>query len=457
MERKLKAALVPLYLKLYEDVAPEIKNRLLPMAEGVAEILGEWCRLTALPVTCTPDDVRHAEEVIKTENIDCIITLHLAYSPSLLSAGMFASLAKPILIIDTTLDEGFCAMSGDYLMKNHGIHGVMDFASVLRSMGVPYAICAGYYKDDAFRKKLLQSLNLLEAAARYKNQKIAITGKPFDMMGDFAVDPGVLRGAFGHTVHELAEDEILNEMNEVPGGEVDEAYGAEAARYPFEGDAENLKTNIRQYLAFKKIFDRNHYSAYTMNFNDFNKTPVPFYAINNLMKDAVGYAGEGDILTASLGKAMNILSEKACFSEFFCPDWKKSLLIMSHMGETDPRFAKRGAKVLIQEKTALGKTLPSYYYKFEAQPMEMTFATWTKNPDGSLRLLAGLMDCVENGVFEDFGAPHFVARPKAELSAFLKSYSENGGGHHLYVAQGDVLGRLSGFAHMIGVDFCAMR
>lgn len=456
-QKKLKAVLVPLYLKLYEEVAPEIKSKLLPMAESVAAILRESCQLTVLPVTCTPEDVQRAEEIIKTENVDCIITLHLAYSPSLLSADMFANLSKPILVIDTTLDEGFEAMSGDYLLKNHGIHGVMDFASVLRSMGVHYSICAGYYKNEDFRDKLRQGLNLILAVCRYENQKIAITGKPFDMMGDFAVDPQVLRSKFGHTVHDLAEEEILNAMNEVSGDEVDEAYAAEISKYAFNGDAESLKTNIRQYIAFQKIFLKNNISAYTMNFSDFYNTPVPFYAINNLMKNAVGYAGEGDILTASLGKPLNILSEKAFFSEFFCPDWKKSLLIMSHMGETDPRFARQGGKVSIQEKIALGKSQSSYYYKSEAQPMEMTFVTWTKNQDGSLRLLSGLLDCVESAIFEDFGAPHFVAQPKTELGVFLETYSKNGGGHHIYVAQGDILGRLSAFAHMTGVDYCEMH
>ena len=455
-QNKLKTALVPLYLKLYEDVAPEIKNKLLPMAECAAEMLRESSDVTVLPVTCTPDDVKYAEEVIKNQNVDCVVTLHLAYSPSLLSAGMFASLAKPILILDTTFDEGFGAMSGDYLLKNHGIHGVMDFASVLRSMGVPYTICAGYYKDEDFRKKLRESMKLLLAAVRYKNQKIAITGKPFDMMGDFAVDPDMLHSAFGHTVYELAEGEIVSMMQEIPAKEVDAAFGAEILQYAFNGNAENLKTNIRQYFAFEKIFAQNSITAYTMNFNDFYKTPVPFYAINHFMKNAVGYAGEGDILTASLGAPLNILSEKAFFSEFFCPDWKKSLLIMSHMGETDPRFARQGTTVTIEEKIALGKSMPSYYYKFEAQPMEMTFVTWTKNPDGSLRLLAGLLDCVQSAVFEDFGAPHFVARPKIELSEFLKIYSENGGAHHIYAAAGNILSRLCEFAHMTGIDFCTL-
>ena len=197
--KKLKTALLPLYLRLYDDVAPEIKRKLLPMAEGVAGLLRESAEVTVLPVTCKPEDVRHAEEAIKAGDVDCVVILHLAYSPSLLSAGMLAAAGKPILIIDTTFDEGFEAMSGDYLLKNHGIHGVMDFASVLRSMDVRFCVCAGYYRDGDFRRKLRQKLRLMEAVARFRNQKIAITGRPFDMMGDFAVEWGALEKMFAHT------------------------------------------------------------------------------------------------------------------------------------------------------------------------------------------------------------------------------------------------------------------
>ncbi len=452
-KRRLKAALAPLYLKLYEDVAAGLKESLEPMVKEVARIIGETADVYLLPVIREEEDAARLKEVCEKEDIDCVITLHISYSPSLLTAGVLAGLGKPILMIDTTFDEGFDAMSDTYLLKNHGIHGVMDLAAVLRSMGVNYMVCAGYYREKAFVQRLKWNLNILFATARFAGQKIAITGKPFDKMGDFAVDFGWMKEKFGHVVVEIGEDEIKHAMEGVDEDEVESIYLEEIRSCLFDGDPENLKTNIRQYLAFKKMFEAEGITAYTMNFVDFDKTPVPFYAVGRMMADSVGYAGEGDVLTATLGLPLNILAEKAAFSEFFCPDWKDGLLIMSHMGEADPRFAQAGGKVSIQAKTALGKTLPSYYYKFNAQPMELTYVTWTKNTDGGRRLLSGKLTCIEHPLLEELGAPHFIVKPKKELHEFLTEYSMNGGGHHLYVAKGDILSELRLFARLAGADF----
>jgi|GEM_PF-5830473 len=452
-ERRLRAVLAPLYLKLYEDVAPGLKESLAPMIAGVAKIIGETAEVLTLPVIRSQEDIARLKEACGNEDIDCVITLHISYSPSLLTASALADIQKPILMIDTTLDQGFDAMSETYLLKNHGIHGVMDLAAVLRSMGVNYSVCAGHYMDKPFAQRLKWNLNILLAAARFTGQNIAITGKPFHMMGDFAVDFNMIKKRFGHTVVEIGEDEIAGAMEEISDRETDEIFKKETTNCIFKGNEKGLKTNIRQYLAMKKLFETRNITGYTMNFGDFYKTPVPFYTVGRLMADSAGYAGEGDVLTASLGLPMNILANKAAFSEFFCPDWKAGLLIMSHMGEADPRFAQAREKLTIQEKTALGKELPSYYYKFEAEPMEMTYVTWTKNRDGGLRLLSGLLDCIRYPLFEELGAPHFIVKPKKELHAFLTEYSENGGGHHLYVAEGNVARELSTFAGTVGVDF----
>lgn len=448
---RIKTVLVPLYLKLYEEISPHLKESLLPVADHVAGLLREYADVEVLPVTCTAEDAGRMVERCQSPDLGCIVTLHLSYSPSLLTAGALAALKKPILIIDTTIDRGFDDMSEDFLLRNHGIHGVMDFASVLRSMGVPYGICCGYYLDGEFRREIGESMQALLAAARYLNQNIAITGEPFEMMGDFAVDFLRLNAEFGHTVIPFPEDEMKRAMQDVSGREVDEAYVRETAHYEFSGDPSGLKTSIRQSLACEQWFARKNVSAYTMNFGSFFKVPVPFYAVNRMLMHSVGYAGEGDVLTASLGPALNALSPRAAFSEFFCPDWDRDLLIMSHMGEADPRFAKEGAKIAIRQKTALGKDLPSYFYEFETQPMEMTFVTWTKEPGDRFKLLAGRLECIDHPAMETFGAPHFVVRPKRPLRDFLKQYSERGGGHHVYVAQGNILARLREFAKTIRV------
>lgn len=451
-KKPFRAVLAPMYLQLYDDVVPSLRGELMPMVKQISGMLEGMAEIRNLPVITTREDAEKLRQACSGDDIDAVILLHLAYSPSLLVANVLKDLRKPLLLIDTTFDCGFGQIDGAYLLKNHAIHGVMDLAAVLRSKGVQYRICAGYYRDAGFASTLSNEIRILRASAQFLKQNIGITGKPFDMMGDFAVDNAYLEQKFGHRIVEIDEERILDVMSHIPDGQVDEEYAKETAKYSFIGDSISLKRNIREHCALRSLFEAHNISAYTMNFNVFNKVPVPFYAINRMLSDGLGYAGEGDLITASLGKPLNLLSNKAAFTEFFCPDWDNNLLLMSHMGEADPRFAKENFSVVLAEKVALGKSLPSYYYQFEAQPMEMTFATWRQNPGGGAGLLVGVLDCVEHTLYEVMGVPQFVVSPRQGIREFLMLYSMEGGGHHLYVAEGNILDSLSAFCGVIGVD-----
>ncbi len=456
MERKaLRVAAAPLYLELYDRVAPEYREKIMPMVREVLSLIGKYADVTALDPVTTHEDVKRLKE--RCAGAECLTLIHMSYSPSLLVADTIRDTGLPVLMVDTTPDVGFEAMSPDFLMMNHGIHGVMDLASVLRAKDVRYAVCAGHFKSEGFERRLETRLREICAAVRYRNQDIGVSGEAFDMMGDFVVDYGEIKRQFGHSVVPLTLEQIRGGMAEAGEGAVEALYEEETGNYVFNGDADSLKTNIRQYLAYQKLFSEQGITAYTMNFNDFDDMPAPFYAINKLLADGTGYAGEGDVITASLGRALNILAEKAMFSEFFCPDWNNDLILMSHMGETDVRFAKEGSRVELAEKTALGKAIPSYYYRFAIQPMRMTFATWTRGTAGELKLLCGLLDCEDIPPYGDLGVPQFFVRPQRPLHEFLELYSQWGGGHHIYLAQGDVTESMVRFAAWIGVECNILR
>ena len=81
--------------------------------------------------------------------MDALVTLHMAYSPSLESIDVLAGTALPIVVLDTTetleFTNGQDPVEIDY---NHGIHGVMDMCSMLTREGKDYAVAAGHYRDS---------------------------------------------------------------------------------------------------------------------------------------------------------------------------------------------------------------------------------------------------------------------------------------------------------------------
>ena len=143
----MKVGLLPLYIELYDQVVPEIRPRLEAFYNTIAAML-EKEGLTVLhaPFCRLAPEFRRAVESFELQNADAIVTLHMAYSPSLESIDVLCKTELPLVVLDTTetLEFGNMQDSGE-IMFNHGIHGVMDMCSMLTRRGKAYAIAAGHY------------------------------------------------------------------------------------------------------------------------------------------------------------------------------------------------------------------------------------------------------------------------------------------------------------------------
>ena len=144
-----QAGLLPFYLKLYDDALPESRAGFAGFVEGIAAALqARGIRVQTAPVCRIASEFESAIQQFEQAGVDCIVTLHLAYSPSLEAIGAFCHTQIPILILDTTMDASFGqAVAPDRIMYNHGVHGVMDFASLLRRRKRPFEIIAGHAAD----------------------------------------------------------------------------------------------------------------------------------------------------------------------------------------------------------------------------------------------------------------------------------------------------------------------
>jgi L-arabinose isomerase len=123
MSIKLKAALLPLYLALYDSFDPEIRSNQRSFLDGVVHSLEEL-GVDVLPLeicTVEPEFQREIHRA-ESEGVDMLITLHLAYSPSLESAHILSQTKLPLVILNTSPSYEFDATQDpDQLMYNHGI------------------------------------------------------------------------------------------------------------------------------------------------------------------------------------------------------------------------------------------------------------------------------------------------------------------------------------------------
>ncbi|NLC45167.1 MAG: hypothetical protein GX783_12915, partial [Clostridiales bacterium] len=176
--RKLKIGLLPLFLKLYVDTNPKMLER---SEDFYKQIVKEFYRkgidVVEHPISCVEEEFERAVNSFTSENVDAIVTLHLAYSPSLESAGPLSKSDLPIIILNTTETYDF-GQSQDKkeISYNHGIHGVQDMCNLLIRNKKEFIIEAGHWKNSDVIDRVISAVKAARIARSMKNAKIGQLG-----------------------------------------------------------------------------------------------------------------------------------------------------------------------------------------------------------------------------------------------------------------------------------------
>ena len=161
------------------------------MQENADRIAREMDRIDAMSSRrrfAGSTEVQQAMDLFQSSKVEAIVTLHLAYSPSLESAEFLASSNIPLILLDTTpdYDFNFGADTSKKIMGNHGIHGVQDLANLMVRNEKPFIIVAGHWQhSNVIDEKLKQAIEAARVASKFRNARVGLVGKSFPSMGDF--------------------------------------------------------------------------------------------------------------------------------------------------------------------------------------------------------------------------------------------------------------------------------
>ncbi|NCB00204.1 MAG: hypothetical protein EOM70_12630, partial [Clostridia bacterium] len=339
--QKASIGLVAHYLELYDQTDPQVRPEIERFYETVKRRLrqldfswsiGPICRVRA--------EFDQAVEQFERDGVIAVVSIHLAYSPSLESSAAFARLNVPIVILDTTPALHFNAKtSPDEIMFNHGIHGVQDFCNRLRRTGLIYFVEAGHLDTSSVISRVEARLRGVAAAARLKKARVGLVGRPFPGMGDFQVPDSLLKD-LGITVVPYTAHDTARSRETVTQEKIAEEIASIKLEWPLSDQPSDLiqaaaqaGLNLRTWLLDRQL------DAVSLDFLDLDKATgwptLPAVEIDHLMAQGTGYAGEGDVLTAALGYALAPLASAWTFTEMFCPDWTGQRIYLSHMAEAN--------------------------------------------------------------------------------------------------------------------------
>lgn len=454
--KRIKIGLLPLYIKLYDDSKTDRKPleefyaKIVKIYEekGIDVITADVCRIK--------EEFNVAIKTFEENGADVIVTLHLAYSPSLESIDALTMTELPIVVLDTTEAYGF---SKKYSLKpisfNHGIHGVMDMCNLLKRRGKKYVVCAGHINDGKVIDKTIDCIKAAVAAKSLYGSKAGVFGTSFDGMGDFLVSDKEVKEAFGIELVHFDDKEMGKAFDGVSGKEIKEEIERYKAEFEFPEniDEDKLSVSVQACLAVRKAIKEQNLDAFTVNFLDVTKSNLgnmPFIECCKEMASGVGYAGEGDALTASFVGAIAKGFKDFSFVEIFCPDWKENRLFISHMGEMNYTVAKGKPQVI---ESGFPYTDAEYCFKglAEFKSGKAVFCNVFKDKGEEFKLLLSDIEMinVDTHDFDDSMRGWFV--PPVPVPKFLEKLSENGATHHSFIVYDTDIKALEYFGELLNL------
>lgn len=461
MSAKITVGLVPLYIELYDRTSPPSRRVAIEAfyEKAAVELEARGLNVLRAPVCRLKNEFADAIDSFEAQGAQCLVTLHLAYSPSLESADVLAATKLPIVVMDTTPTFDFSPYQAPTeIGTNHGIHGVMDMCNLLRRRGKQYAIASGHITESPVAERVAGLVRAGVAAQALNGMKVASIGGSFHGMGDFLVTDDEMKNRFGVKVvypsadtlsaarEAVTEEEVQAEM------ELDLAAGVRLSTPNGNFTPEVHARTARDCLALRHWINEENIGAYSTNFLTINgcglKT-MPFMEAGKSMARGLGYAGEGDVLTAAFVGALRQGFEDTSFIEIFCPDWKGNRVMLSHMGEMN--FGCVDGKLELGEvKFVYGAENPIVAYgRYRAG--KAIFANIYRDENGFRLLLSPVtMDQVPaDDAFA--GKVRGWLKPAMPVTAFLEGISRFGATHHSVLVYDASLEALEFFGRLLGL------
>ncbi|PZD93200.1 L-arabinose isomerase [Paenibacillus sambharensis] len=303
------------------------------------------------PVVKTTEEIRQVM-IDANSDADCagVITWMHTFSPSKMWISGLSLLNKPLLHLATQYnrDIPWDSIDMDFMNLNQAAHGDREHGFIGARMGIARKVIVGYWEDQQVQGKIGGWQRTAAAFAESRTLKVCRFG---DNMRNVAVTEGDKVEAeikFGWSVNTYGIGDLVERINAVSDEEVNRLMELYAEKYEIavKDDAQrsNIAEQARIEIGMRSFLEEGGFTAFTTTFEDLHgMKQLPGLAVQRLMEDGYGFAGEGDWKTAALVRLMKIIAgnEGTSFMEDYTYhlDPQNELVLGSHMLEICPTIA----------------------------------------------------------------------------------------------------------------------
>jgi L-arabinose isomerase len=458
---KLRIGILLPVADLYHRLWSDIDYALQRLAGTVADRL----RSAGIDVLCSsavsaPERVAAACADFDSDRVDLILVALAPYCPSGVLAPALVQSRVPVLLwpMQSVLRLEPQEYDAEAIKLNHGVHAVQDLANVLGKEARAFGVIHGHQEQPDFLGRLTPWVQAGRIIRSMQNANPVQVGGHFEHMLDLQVGEEEFVRRMGIVPEVVSTAEFAELLAGVADEQVSECL--ERYRRVFEigsdvGASLQAKT-ARGEIALRGLLEHVDSRACGLNFlglcNDIRVADGLHVAASMLMSEGLGYAGEGDWVTAVLVRGMQQGFGVASFSEIFSIGYDDNRLLLKHWGEGNFAMARAKPRLLASKLTDQCRA-EFAICDFEFEPGPVTLVN-LNSTDGGKGQLVSISGAISEDHLPKIDGPRGVFKPdRADVSELLTEYAYAGGSHHMALVKGAPVDALEKVCRLAGWSY----
>lgn len=426
-------------------------------------------RIVFKPTVKTHEEIYAiCQQANNAENCIGIIAWMHTFSPAKMWIGGLKVLQKPLLHLHTQFnrDIPWSTIDMDFMNLNQSAHGDREFGFIMSRMRINRKVVAGHWQDE----QVLESVNTwLRAAAGWHDMQGAKYVRFGDNMRNVAVTEGDKVEAeikFGFSCNTHGIGDLVAVINQTADGDIDKLVQEYADSYILgqtlhKGGSQHasLREAARIEIGLRTFLEAGNFKGFSDTFEDLHgMAQLPGLAVQRLMNDGYGFAGEGDWKTAALVRTMKVMGTGLEGANAFMEDYtynftpNNSFVLGSHMLEVDAGLAKGPVRCEIHPLGIGGKADPVRLIFDSANGPALNASI--VDMGNRFRMLVNVVDGVDSKEeLPKLPVARVLWRPQPDMVTGCAAWIYAGGAHHTCYSQNLTSEHLNDFADMAGIEF----
>ncbi|HGF7716174.1 L-arabinose isomerase [Enterococcus faecium] len=454
-----------------EEALREVKKHAQEMVDELNENgqLPYPIRLQELAVTA--DTItKIMKEVNYREEVAGVITWMHTFSPAKMWIRGTKLLQKPLLHLATQYNESIPlkTIDMDFMNLNQSAHGDREYGFINARLNKQNKIVVGYWKRPEIQKEIADWMDVAVAYNESFGIKVARFGDNMRNVGVTEGDKVEAQIQFGWTVDYFGIGDLVQVIDRVSDEEVDQLFEEYKELYTFDyGDyeektwEEHVKVQAQQEIGIRRFLEEGGYNAFTTNFEDlYGMKQLPGLAVQRLMAEGYGFAGEGDWKTAAIDRLLKIMARGK--DTGFMEDYTYELasgqeaILESHMMEVDPTLAATKPRIVVSPLSMGDREDPARLV-FDGKAGEGVVVSMA-DFGTHYKLLINEVEAFEPTTeAPNLPVARVLWKTKPNFHEGVHSWIQAGGGHHTVVSLNLTTDQIETWAKLVELETVVIR